>query len=82
MPAAVRPGAVAALVMNDIGPHIPKEALERIGAYVGTPRTFSTLDDAEAYFRASFVPFAPMVRSDGGGRQRRQGRETRAKGVV
>ncbi|MCP5419538.1 MAG: alpha/beta hydrolase [Gammaproteobacteria bacterium] len=47
------------LVMNDVGPFIPKEALERIAAYVGKPLRFADLDELERYLRIIAAPFGP-----------------------
>ncbi|MDY7098005.1 MAG: alpha/beta hydrolase [Pseudomonadota bacterium] len=40
--AAAKPGRLAAVVMNDIGPVIDPEGVERIGAYVGQGRSYPT----------------------------------------
>lgn len=39
------------LVLNDVGPHVPLAALERIGGYVGLDMAFDTLEEATAYLR-------------------------------
>jgi pimeloyl-ACP methyl ester carboxylesterase len=51
---------VARLVINDVGPFIPKAALERIGAYVGADPVFADLAAAEAYFRRVHAPFGAL----------------------
>ena len=48
------------LVVNDVGPFIPKAALQRIGDYVGRDPLFRDLDEAEGYFRAVHAPFGEM----------------------
>ena len=42
MIAAARPGRLAGVVMNDIGPQIETAGLERIGGYVGQGRSYPT----------------------------------------
>ena len=48
------------LVLNDVGPLIPKAALERIGTYVGQGEEFDDLDAVEAYFRRVAAPFGQL----------------------
>ncbi|MGA6150606.1 alpha/beta fold hydrolase [Stenotrophomonas sp. NPDC077461] len=43
------PGLVAAAVLNDAGPKVPREALARIGTYAGKPVPPMDLDQATAY---------------------------------
>jgi pimeloyl-ACP methyl ester carboxylesterase len=55
---AAQPGTpIERLVLNDIGPFIPKLALERIAAYVGSEPQFADLGEAEAHFREIHAPF-------------------------
>ena len=55
---AAQPGSpIRRLVMNDVGPFLPKAALERIGTYVGYSPGFASLAAAEAYFRDVHRPF-------------------------
>ena len=49
------------LVLNDVGPLIPKAALERIGTYVGKGEEFADLAALEAYFRAVSAPFGRLT---------------------
>ncbi len=49
------------LVMNDVGPLIPKASLERIAIYVGKDPRFKTLDELEAYVRQISAPFGPLT---------------------
>ena len=51
------------LVLNDVGPFIPKAALERIGSYVGLDPVFADLAALEAHLRRVHAPFGPL--SDG-----------------
>ncbi len=48
------------LVMNDVGPFIPKAALERIASYVGQIQTFNSMAEAEHYIRTVSAPFGPL----------------------
>ncbi len=48
------------MVINDVGPFIPKAALERIKEYVGKEISFSSLDEAETYVRLISAGFGPL----------------------
>ncbi|WP_404405674.1 alpha/beta fold hydrolase [Pelagibacterium halotolerans] len=48
------------LVINDIGPEIPAEAVERISAYVGNPPVFDTIGELEAWLRTVYAPFGTL----------------------
>src|SRR5207253_9257217 len=50
---------VKKLVLNDIGPVIPRAALERIGAYAGNAPAFASFSEAEQYMREIAAPFGP-----------------------
>jgi pimeloyl-ACP methyl ester carboxylesterase len=52
------------LVLNDVGPFIPKAALERIAGYVGLDPTFDSVGDLEAHLRKVHEPFGPLSDSD------------------
>jgi len=59
---AAQPGSpIRKLVMNDVGPFLPKAGLERIGTYVGQPVHFADLDEMERYVRAIAAPFGPLT---------------------
>jgi len=45
------------LVLNDVGPFIPKAALERIAQYAGKEPRFASLEELEAYLRKVHAPF-------------------------
>lgn len=49
------------LVMNDVGPFIPKSALERIGEYVGSNVHFKSVDEVETYLRDVHAPFGDLT---------------------
>jgi pimeloyl-ACP methyl ester carboxylesterase len=50
------------LVLNDIGPFVPKEAPRRLLAYAGTPPApFESLEAAEAYIREIYAPFGKLT---------------------
>ncbi len=58
---AANPGSpIRKMVVNDVGPFIAKEALERIAEYVGKPVTFADLDEMEQYIRTIAAPFGPL----------------------
>jgi len=48
------------LVLNDVGPLIPKAALERIATYVGKAPSFANLDEAQAYVSQVSATFGPL----------------------
>ena len=58
---AAQPGTpVRRLVLNDIGPFIPKAALERLAGYVGLDPRFADIAGVEAYLRDVAAPFGPL----------------------
>ena len=59
---AAMPGSpIRKLVVNDVGPFIPKASLERIGAYIGKDPRFKTYEELEAYVRVISAPFGPLT---------------------
>lgn len=52
------------LVLNDIGPFIPKAALGRINTYLGLDLRFATLDRLEAHLREIHAGFGPLTDAD------------------
>lgn len=60
MVAAQHPSRVKRLVLNDIGAHIPKQALTRLLTYVGKAPRFADLAEAEIYFREILAPFGQL----------------------
>ena len=49
--AAIRPKAISAAILNDVGPAIAPEGIARILSYVGKTPAVRTWDDAAAYVR-------------------------------
>ncbi|HEY1722367.1 MAG TPA: alpha/beta hydrolase [Magnetospirillaceae bacterium] len=55
---AANPNApIARLVLNDVGPFIPKAALDRIAAYTGKDARYGGIEDVEAMYRELAKPF-------------------------
>ncbi|MCR9256157.1 MAG: alpha/beta hydrolase [Alphaproteobacteria bacterium] len=48
------------LVLNDVGPFIPKAALEFIGTYVGTDPRFDNLNAVGDYMRETYASWGPL----------------------
>ncbi|MEF8704347.1 MAG: alpha/beta hydrolase [Candidatus Accumulibacter sp. UW26] len=56
------PGSpISRLVLNDVGPVIGVDALQRIGEYLGKSPDFADLDAAEAYVRTVCAPFGALT---------------------
>jgi pimeloyl-ACP methyl ester carboxylesterase len=49
------------LVMNDVGPFIPKASMERLSSYVGKPVSYDSFEAFEQYIRAISAPFGPLT---------------------
>ncbi|MBB4841928.1 pimeloyl-ACP methyl ester carboxylesterase [Paucibacter oligotrophus] len=76
--AALPKNPIRRLVLNDVGPTIAFEALQRIGGYLGLPKRFASAAEGAAYLAsisAGFGPHseaqwaalsAPMLRAEGG----------------
>jgi pimeloyl-ACP methyl ester carboxylesterase len=53
---------IARLVLNDIGPFVPKEAPRRLLRYAaGQPPPFASLAEAERYMREIYAPFGKLT---------------------
>jgi pimeloyl-ACP methyl ester carboxylesterase len=52
------------LILNDVGPFVPKASLERIGAYVGADPRFADLPELEAYIRRVYADFGNLSDAD------------------
>ncbi|MBT5110861.1 MAG: alpha/beta hydrolase [Rhodospirillaceae bacterium] len=59
--AATPENVIRRMVLNDVGPCIPKAALERIGTYVGHPPVFDDVAELEAYLRQVHAPFGDLT---------------------
>lgn len=49
------------LVMNDVGPFIPKASLERLSTYVGKPVSYDSFEALEQYIRVVSATFGPLT---------------------
>jgi len=49
------------LLLNDVGPFIPRAALERLAQYVGKAPSFATLHELEQYLRIVMAPFGALT---------------------
>lgn len=59
---AAQPGTpIHRLVLNDVGPFIPKAALQRIGDYVGHDPRFDDLAAVVSYLRHVHAPFGALT---------------------
>jgi pimeloyl-ACP methyl ester carboxylesterase len=61
MVAASAPARIRRLVMNDIGPFIPKASLARIAGYMAADHVWPTIEAAEQHFRIHSAPFGPLT---------------------
>ena len=61
MLAALPNNPIRKLVMNDVGPFIPKAALKRIMEYVGANPRLNSLQEIEAYIREVNATFGPLT---------------------
>ncbi|MBX9870507.1 MAG: alpha/beta hydrolase [Burkholderiaceae bacterium] len=53
------PFRIRKLVLNDVGPTISWQAIERIGSYLGDPLRFATLEEAAEALRRISIGFGP-----------------------
>jgi pimeloyl-ACP methyl ester carboxylesterase len=59
--AAMAKAPIRCMVVNDIGPFLPWQALSRIGTYVGKmPKSLANWPAAEAYFREVLAPYGSL----------------------
>lgn len=58
--AALEGAPINRLVLNDVGPVITVEALQRIATYVGTDPTWNTFEEALAYVKSISAPFGAL----------------------
>jgi pimeloyl-ACP methyl ester carboxylesterase len=59
--AATQGQPIRRMVLNDIGPFIPKAALARIRDYIGAEGEFADLAALEAHLRRIHAPFGPLT---------------------
>jgi pimeloyl-ACP methyl ester carboxylesterase len=52
------------LLLNDVGPLITLESLQRIATYVGTDPTWATFDEALNFVKLVSTPFGPLTEAD------------------
>ena len=69
---ATRPGVFTHVVLNDIGPELSKEGLDRISGYVGQGGIISTWEEAVAYNRAINAVAFPSLSDQQWGKFTRQ----------
>jgi len=50
-------GRILRLVLNDNGPSLAPNAIERIRTYAGNPASFATVTELETYFRTVYKPY-------------------------
>ena len=59
---AMQPARISAVILNDVGPALESEAIERIASYIGTSELFGSWDEAaarcEAINREAFPDFS------------------------
>lgn len=60
MLAAMPNSPIRRLVVNDIGPFVPKAALDRLGSYMTRDNRFADMASFEAYLREVYAPFGPL----------------------
>ena len=60
--AAAAGSPIERLVLNDVGPKVQHEALLRIGAYLGLPLRWRSVDAAADYLRSISTGFGPHTR--------------------
>ena len=59
--AAMEASPIRKLVLNDVGPFLPKTALQRINTYLGLDLRFASLDALEAHLREIHAGFGPLT---------------------
>jgi pimeloyl-ACP methyl ester carboxylesterase len=60
--ASLKDSPVSRLVLNDVGPAIRFEAIQRIGSYLGAPLRWNTVDEAADYMWSISQGFGPHTR--------------------
>lgn len=57
--ASLKGNPLRRFIVNDVGPALKLEALQRIGTYVGNPMQFASVDEAVPYIKAISATFGP-----------------------
>jgi pimeloyl-ACP methyl ester carboxylesterase len=61
--ASLKDSPVSKLVLNDVGPAIRFEAIQRIGSYLGAPMRWGSVDEAADYLWSISQSFGPHTRA-------------------
>jgi pimeloyl-ACP methyl ester carboxylesterase len=81
--AALRSRAVAAAILNDVGPEVGREGIDRILSYAGKPARIENWDDAAEYVRrTNAVAFPDYSQADWAAFARRTFRERDGKPLL
>lgn len=81
--ASLRSRAVAAAVLNDVGPEVGRKGIERILSYAGQPATIESWDDATDYVRqTNAVAFPGYSKGDWAAFARRTFRDGEGRPVL
>ncbi len=59
--AAMPNSPIKKLIINDVGPYLPKEALMRIAEYVGQQPSFNTSEELGAFIRTVYAGFGELT---------------------
>lgn len=51
---------LVSMIVNDVGPEVPAQAMGRIADYVGLEHRFASLAEVEAHLRVVHAPFGPL----------------------
>lgn len=58
--AALPKSPIKRLVLNDVGPQIPTEAIARLASFAGKDPDFASFDEAKRYFQRIYNTFGPL----------------------
>lgn len=59
--ASLETNPIERLILNDVGPFLPKTALSRIGTYLGLQLKFDSMAQLETHLRQIHAPFGPLT---------------------
>ena len=62
--AALDGSPIRKMLLNDVGPVITVESLQRIAAYVGIDPSWASFDEALAFVKLVSAPFGPLTEAD------------------